>query len=648
MADESYLKENLLLKSKLNVYILGRHNLLIDILKEKGNSLKIDDFEKIGFGWNYDDIFYKNEKNPKGMIKQNNLSELLIIKSDSKGNLGSDKNLDNYVNNSKNNKNIILSQSYHSINSAFKFNLNFNYINDLKKGEINKQINYKNKENALIIFIDNIQFINEIINSLSEIPREIHPLFLFIFNSKNITKEKIITFLGNKIESFDIRNISLLEEVDLSKEEKDNQKKINYVNKIYLFLLNSCLYYNNLGDDFFLDKYYGNNLLKFFDINKNENNKNQKLFNILIIGNPSVGKSTLVNLLCNYKRSLEGFATKDIMPYIIKEHNICLFDTPGFEDDKKINKLINFIKKKQNHLLEGNNQINLVFYLIQRNSRDFYKKEGMILKTLLENDIPIFFLITQSKTKDKEKAFIKKLNSDLKQIFQELDKNKGMTYFNDKIEIFPVNLLGEEDNSIKSFGLKNVMEKAYQKFKYCIIEKKELEELDNFTKNNCNDRENIKLKLLEMIKGKEIYKNFIKIEDILNNLTSLGFKKYKFLALIGSIIPFISYYSLSNIKKQLFSEISKYFTLDENEINQIIEKDSVKFNSNFLWSNFFILNIFYNIYNLIEFEKYYIKEYSKILKNVGLDGILNSFKNEIESYNNAIKGLYEISQKYND
>ena len=649
MEDEKYQKEDILLKPNLNVFILGRSNILIDNLIEKVNVLKNDIFKNIEYGQNYEDIFIRNEKNSNEMVKQNYLNELLIIKSDSKEKLSRKKNFHNNVNNSKNNKNI----SYKSIYSDF--NLNFNYLNNLKVGEINKQIDFAKKENALIIFIDNIQFIYEVINSLSTIPREIHPLFLFIFNSKNITKELIEKFIKKKIDSFDIRNIYYLEEVDLDKEE-DNQKKCNYISSIYLFLYESWLYYNNIGDDFFLDKNYGNNFVKFYDdINKNENNKNKnnkspKLFNILIIGNPSVGKSTLVNLLCNYKRSLEGFATKDIKPYIIRKHNICLFDTPGFEDNKKINELINFIKKKQNHLLEGNNQINLVFYLIQNNSRDYYKKEGIILKTLFKNDIPIFFLITRSKTLDKEKAFIKTLKCDLKALFQEFDKKKGMTYFEKKVEIFPVNLLGEEDNSIKSFGLKDVMEKAYQNFKYCIIDQKELEELDNCIKINFNDKKNIKLKLLEKIEGKEIYNYFIKIEDILNNLASLSsnIKKYKFYAGIGSIIPFFSYFLLSYLEKQIFSKISKYFTLDDKEIKQIIEKGSVKFNIHYVWSNFILINIIINIYNLCEFENRYIKEYSEILKNVGLDSILNTFKNEIESYNNAINGLYEISKKYND
>jgi len=641
MSDENYQKKDLPLKSNLNVYFLGRNNLLIDILMGKANLFKNDDFENKEYGWNNDDFFTKNEKNPKEA-----LNELLLIKNGSKEDFNKEKIFYKYINNSKSNKKEILNLSNQNINYDSP---NFNIINNLEVKEISKKINYKNKENVLIIFIENIRFINEVINSLNEIPREIHPFLLLIFNSKKIKKEKIETFI-NKIDCLDLRNISLLEEIDLFKEEEDKKKKINYIKKIYSFLLSSWLYYNNLGDDLFLDKYYGNNLVKFFDNNKNENNGNQKFFNILIIGNPSVGKSTLVNLLCNCKRSLEGFATKGITPYIIKEHNICLFDTPGFEDNKNIKELINFIKKKQNHLLEGNNQINLVFYLIQKNSRDFYKKEGIIMKTLFENDIPIFFLITHSKPEDKNKAFIKQLNIDLQQIFQTIDENKGMTYFNDKVEIFCVNLLGEEDNSIKSFGLKNVMEKAYQNFKYCIIGKKELEELDNFINNNSSDRKNIKLKLLEMIEGKEIYKKLIKIEDILNNLSSLAsnIKKYKYYAAFGSILPFISYFILSKIKKELFSEISKYFSLDENEIKYIIQKDSDKFNNPYIWSNLLLINIIYNIYNLIEFENHFIKEYSEILKNVGLDGILNSLENEIESYNNAIKGLYEISQKYKE
>ena len=85
-------------------------------------------------------------------------------------------------------------------------------------------------------------------------------------------------------------------------------------------------------------------LNKIIDKNqiKQENENKSEGFNILMLGRPGVGKSTIVNLLSNSKRSMEGKGinmTKYIARYVIKN-------------------ILN------DHLIKKRNQIHLIFYLL--------------------------------------------------------------------------------------------------------------------------------------------------------------------------------------------------------------------------------------------------------------------------------------------
>ena len=112
-----------------------------------------------------------------------------------------------------------------------------------------------------------------------------------------------------------------------------------YIIDIYSYLINTWFYYNNLGDDYSFKEFLKENNLKILldelnqqnlDIKENIN-KGKGLFNILIIGRPSVGKSTLVNLLRNSKRSMESkglSATRYITRYAIKKYNTIKYAYP--------------------------------------------------------------------------------------------------------------------------------------------------------------------------------------------------------------------------------------------------------------------------------------------------------------------------------
>lgn len=103
-------------------------------------------------------------------------------------------------------------------------------------------------------------------------------------------------------------------------------------------------------------------LNKIIDKNqiKQENENKSEGFNILMLGRPGVGKSTIVNLLSNSKRSMEGKGinmTKYIARYVIKNIIFPYFDL----DVKKIKILL---EELNDHLIKKRNQIHLIFYLL--------------------------------------------------------------------------------------------------------------------------------------------------------------------------------------------------------------------------------------------------------------------------------------------
>ena len=69
------------------------------------------------------------------------------------------------------------------------------------------------------------------------------------------------------------------------------------------------------------------------------------------MGNPGVGKSTLINILKGGKYAKEGLGggiiTYNITKYNINDTNIVLYDTPGVYNDKieKINQFIDYFKE---------------------------------------------------------------------------------------------------------------------------------------------------------------------------------------------------------------------------------------------------------------------------------------------------------------
>jgi GTP-binding protein EngB required for normal cell division len=427
-------------------------------------------------------------------------------------------------------------------------------------------------------------------------------------------------------------------------------------------LINSWLYYNNLGDNFEFGSHLGNNSNEFLKIINNEKkninmNSHVGLFNIIVLGRPGTGKSTLINILSNQKRSLEGrgeSVTKKMIKYIIKDYNISLYDTPGFELDKDINEIIQFINNVQKHLIQRKNQINMAFYLITEGARDFYDNEK---KILMEYNIPIFFLLTFSRNLEKGQEFKEIVEINLRRTLKLLDKNKGMAYYNSKIKVFPVHLLDENDGSCNNFGIKTVMEAAFDKFKHCIIEENELgyfnDIRDDYQKEISDDRPNRIREIFNLLEGKEIYKYFKDIDDILSCSISESESviSYYLKVFFALNILFPSFLLMKSIKTNLLKAILDKFkkVIDNKEKEELIQNNLKEIKDyNLFKSHCPFYNLFYNYKNIRDFGNKYIKIFTEELKNAGIDGLSKFIKEFLLDYNNAINGLKEIGKNFNE
>ena len=678
--------------SYLDIYLFGNYNPIMELIigDKQGN----DDYIKISrFECKENKEYIVIGQTP--MDEDDNLKSLnekLIIKNNNnikENNIENGIDFDKFLKCFKTHKNEIISEEPYIIkHSVFKWNLNF-YCKESNKfknlsnlRDIFEKNFYEEQKNVLILFIDNINTIYKVINTFSTINSDIHPLFLFVFNKKKIekTKEDFLNEIHNylkekEIKYFNLRNVTLLEEVDLYEtpggEELQNlnKKKTDYIFGLYSFLINSWLYYNNLGDNFEFGKHLGKYSNTFLEEINNEKknfnlNSNVGLFNIIVLGKPGTGKSTFINVLCKEKRSLEGrgeSTTKKIIKYIKKDYNISFYDTPGFELDKDINKIKQLIKNLQKHLIQGKHQINMAFYLIKEGSRDFYENEKEIIQILMENNIPTFFLLTFSPDLEKGKEFKEIVEINLRRILNKIDKDKGMKYYNEQLKVFPVHLLDENDGSCRSFGIKKVMEASFEKFKNCIVEKNELEMLDNIIddcqKENSDERSYRFKEIFNLLEGKEIYKYFKDIEDILNSSISLSnsvISHYSNVAFALSFLSFIlipSCLYMKKIKIKLLNEISDIFkkVIDDKEKEELIIQNSKDINNYHKFgSNCPFFNLYYNPQNIQTFGNNYVKIFSMELKNAGIDGLSLFIKKFILCYNNAIYGLKEIGQSFNE
>ena len=688
-------------EASLDIYLVGKYNRLMDILIGDRNDIinesqeeKFLSSESLKKNENFKIKINQNEEmNQNLLVKDNKFNEINLIKTNKKTDNLEKLNkyvnfieyLDNFtnhkaeINSNKDLKNIFFNWCFHFYSKESSDNF---IIEDIKD-KIHQNIdNIRN--NLLIVFVDSISEIYEIINIFKTINKEFHPLFLFIMN--NIENEIKINSLyedikkyvfTNQIKMFNLRNITIKNYIDITKNSDEKIVK-SYILNIYLYLINAWFYYNNLGDDYAFKDFInqgGLNILLNEIINQNQikqedENKGEGLFNILMLGRPGVGKSTLINLISNSKRSMEGrgiSVTKYIARYAIKKYNISLYDSPGFEFDNDVEKIKDLLEELNMHLAKKRNQIHLIFYLLSsQGGRDFYETEKIILKLLMDNQIQTFFLLTFCPDKEFGNEAKEVVEKDLKKIFYELGRNKGLLYLEKKTKIFPVHLLDEMNLSCQNFGLKTVFEEAYNQFKNYIIDDEDISKLKCYIKNYIGaivvDKKNDnyfmtddKQRIFDILNKKEniIYRYINDINDILDPAKEESvscINQYSYACSILGSLGFVTLSIIKSFKKRLIVRLAENFkkVIDDEEKVVLAEMNSEKIDETTFEANIPLYSSFVNYKEIQNLGKYYMNKFEKELNEEGINGLAKYLIDLIICYNNAIKSLIEIGKNFNE
>ena len=243
---------------------------------------------------------------------------------------------------------------------------------------------------------------------------------------------------------------------------------------IMIRLLRICSYYNELGDSFsFPQTKLKEPITKDVSIKKgiisNDLNLYNKSYsstiNILLAGQPGVGKSSFINMILGEKRCKEGKGkpvTSKIVKYLHQKYPITLYDTPGFESEKDVNRVMSLIEEIKRHLLDGKDQIHFILFLINaETSRTLLANDIIFIKKLYELKIDVFFVVTRSMSEAKGNSFKEVMALTLKdELHQPVDSFKKI--------IFPIHLLNEKEdkdmNTIHQFGISNLFDELYKKY----------------------------------------------------------------------------------------------------------------------------------------------------------------------------------------
>lgn len=322
--------------------------------------------------------------------------------------------------------------------------------------------------------------------------------------------------------------------ISQNKDDINNSLANNYIEYVYYKeddfseiiekIYSLYCYFNNIGDIYsIIDE-----ILYESEMNLNAKQiKYQATINILVLGRPGGGKSTLINLLLNERKAREGIGnstTKLFSKYIHSKYPITFVDTPGFENDNDLNKMINFLNQTQTFFGEGKNKFHLVLYVINSsNERCFIGEEKKLISHIYTKiKIPIFFVCTRAQNEN--------YASDFKEIIKvNLKQNFGIG--TDLVEhIYCCHLFDEKDGIYKRFGVNELLQ-SIQKF--FINQLDVIKTIKNIFENGSFEppklKKNCNQVLLSSLNGYDNFKNYLSqlSDKIINNYGHLSEQEEK-------------------------------------------------------------------------------------------------------------------------
>jgi len=332
--------------------------------------------------------------------------------------------------------------------------------------------------------------------------------------------------------------------------------------------------------------------------NLNNENININSFNIIILGNTGVGKSTLLNTVLKEKLAETKFGDRCTMgvPKAYeseKAKGIRIWDSRGIENGKyNLETAFNDIKNTIDSLIKENDPdkfIHCIWFCIKSNR--FTDEEAENLMKCYDSYIeklPIIVVFTQSDNQKHTEKMIEIVKA-------KLDKDRKLNGFDGKggndIKILKV-LAEDYENDfgiVKSFGIHNLMEQTYESAKigieractHSVMEQgkeilkeefneiiKKLKEKKFGNKNEIKEKENENIieneepnNILDKYLNEGKKKNYLSINDI-DNFDYNNFRKFSKL------------FSREICKNLLLKESIKEETI--NSIDKIIESELAK------------------------------------------------------------------------
>ena len=535
------------------------------------------------------------------------------------------------------------------------------------------------KKNVLICYLT----LNESKNLLEKfnILNENLPFFLFITNE--FEKSELLTtnfnFLDKQKYSIDFNPNS----PDFFPNSIDsNLIFTSKPSEIFPTILHICSYYNELGDSFCIPEFTQNSA------EKNQNSTEKiSLFNInfMICGESGVGKSALINILLNEKKSLSGidFSTKKIIKYNHKHLNLSFYDTPGFimgkSDEVKV--CIEKINELQNGLSAEKNEIHVILYLINSQSgRTLKGIEIDFLRFLVDLKVKIYFVLT----KVVDEQFKKEMENSIEFLFKDkkdvcnrlkekifmvdLQTKKGLVallsdlygeFFFSKVEIDVFNDFNDEinnennnENLNNENNNKNENENNEKNENEIYYENKEkINQLKNLVKHSIFFK-NLKTKSDFLLRKKALAYSLIlsyALGNFIFNSNSISLGDSKTFVCSSLQIAMISSISLLYKKKIKNSQISKK-TIESLGIHisdekiKIIIKEIVNFIkylpfgeiiNNIISGSVSGISTFVIGYNLVK----------KYEREIRINYEMNLFLEAIESFNEAVEGIKKLKER---
>ena len=412
-------------------------------------------------------------------------------------------------------------------------------------------------------------------------------------------------------------------------------------------LINENINFENINDDFIYKIVKKEKFIKevreFIEdkfSNLNDDNLNIKIssFNIIIVGNTGVGKSTLLNTVLKdqlAKTDIGNACTMGVpKPYESdKAKGIRIWDSRGIENGKyNLQTAFNDIKNTIDYLINENDPdkfIHCIWYCVWSNRFTEDEEENLnnYYNSYIEK-LPIIIILTQSENQNKTDEMMNIIKTKLENI-------KKINGFHEQSEndIKILKVLAQDFKNdlgvIKSFGIHNLMEQTFQNAKIG-IERACIHSLMEKGKNMLRDEfdeiiNNLKEKIY-INKNENNNNGNDQPNNILGNI--LNEEKNKKNNLNINIIENFDFTNFKNFCKLFSREIVKL----------LLFKDSI--------SEETITSIDNNLEEVSkEVDKYLQKEFESLLENIS-----NKLAEELVDFVHNLETKYQVSNlssKYN-